>query len=440
MIDLDLVKAELQSVTMRASRRYEAEVWGTGEFDTPPYELLPDIPAKALAAAKRIAEQVQTLGPRIVGIKKYLTIGDVNWGGDSKDLDERLKAVDLAELADEALEQGLYSGIVAGIVRKSIAGETDEGQQLAGEPVIELLTGHVEPLYDAENPGRVAGIFQAWLPLDTREKGWRVRIYDYDTRTMTEWRKLTQPYEVGAKPFDVVPNAPMPRFQVLRRGRGRLPIGDLELVLPLLKSDWSSQVRGDRAEENTAFAQLVVSGMVTDGDQDRSPAHVIITEEGGSAQYLTPGDLSQIHAHHDRKLDRLRRDANLPGGVLAGANISGEALREDNMHAIADSKAKASKLGRLLTELVADYAGELSIADPPQVTVGINKDFEAATALDRIVMLYEKGLLDHAAAIRAISVYVPTWSDEDVEEFIARTTEIVPREPTTAESAEDERA
>lgn len=438
MIDLELVKAELNSVTARAVRRHEAEVWGTGEFDTLPFELLPDVPKAALESAKRIGGMAQSLGPRVVGIKKFLTLGDINWGGDSENLDERLSALDLPELADEALELGLYTGIMAGIVRRPKAGETNEGAQLGGEPVVELLTGHVEPLFDAEAPSRVAGIYQAWLPVDVREKGWRVRVYDYDQGTMTEWRRLMQPYMLGDRPFEVVPNAPMPRYQILRRGRGRLPVGDIELLLPLLKSDWSSQVRGDRAEENTAFAQLVISGAVGSGDDKRSPAHVILTEEGGSAAYLAPGDLSQIHAHHDRKLDRLRRDANLPGGVLAGANISGEALREDNMHAIADAKYKAGKLGRLLTELVADYATELGINEQPEVTVGINKDFEAATALDRIVLLFERGLLEHGAAIRAASVYVPTWSDRDIEAYIKVVTEAIPTPPEPPDAAEDE--
>lgn len=437
MIDLALVKAELNSVTTRASNRYEAEQWGTNQFDTQPFKLLPDIPAQALTEAKRIASMASSLGPRIVGIKKYLTIGDLNWGGDNPgDIDEALQELDLLALADELLETGMYTGILAGIVRRPIAGETDDGRTLAGEPLIEPLNGHVEPLYDAENPSRVAGIFQAWQPLDVRETGWRVRIYDFDEGTMREWRKLPEPYMVGGNPFNEVENAPMPRYQILRRGRGRLPVGDIELALPLLKSDWSSQVRGDRAEENTAFPQLVVTGYIESGDDERSSAHVIRAEQGGDAKYLTPGQLEQIHAHHDRKLERLRRDLNLPGGVLSGSNISGEALREDNLHAIADAKGKAQKLSRILTDLVTDYATELSISNPPEITISINKDYEAATNLERITTLFDKGLLEFGAAVRAISAYVPTWSDEDVEEYIQTVREPIPTPPGVNDGAE----
>lgn len=437
MIDLNLVKAELRSVTSRAAKRYEAETWGTGQFDTPPFELLPSIPANALEEAKKLARMAQSLGPRVVALKKNLALGDINWGGDNKALDERIREQDLEAFSDEVFEQALYSGILAGIVRRPKIGETDEGAPLAGEPVLEPLIGHVEPLYDANHPTRVAGLFQAWRPMDVREKGWRVRIYDYDDQTMREWHKLEEPWMVGGPPVHRVPNAPMPRFQILRRGRGRMPVGDIELLLPLLKSDWSSQVRGDRAETNTAFAQLVVVGMVDPEKSGRGPSHVIRTEPGGDAKYLTPGDLSQIHAHHDRKLERLRRDANLPGGVLSGSNISGEALREDNLHAISDAKNNAAKLERLLTDLVADLATELDAGDPPEVTVSINKEFEAASHIDRIVMLFDKGLLEHGAAVRAVSAYVPTWSDEEVEAFIEANREVVPPEPTPAGAAAD---
>lgn len=434
MIDLALVQAELASVTRRAEARYEAETWGTGQFDQQPFALLPTIPTGALDEAKRIARMAASLGPRIVGLKKSLTLGDVNWGGDNPgDIDQRLETQDLNALADELLEVGLYTGIPAGIVRRPQAGESDDGTPIAGDPVIEPLTGHVEPLYDAEQPARVAGIFQAWRPLDARERGWRVRIYDYDLQTMTEWRRLEQPYMVGNNPFRRVENAPLPRYQILRRGRGRMPIGDLELALPLLKSDWSSQVRGDRAEENTAFAQLVVSGYIE--PETRGPSQVIRAEPGGDAKYLTPGSLNEIHTHHDRKLERLRRDLNLPGGVLSGSNISGEALREDNMHAIADAKTKAQKMGALLTDLVQDYAMELGVSEPPPVSISINKDFEAATSLDRIILLFREGLLAFDAAVRSISAYVPTWSDEEVEEFIQQQAEVVPTEPTSQDGA-----
>jgi len=436
MINLALVQAELNSVTTRVTTRYEAEEWATGQFDTPPYDLLPDIPPAAKTAAKRLAGMSQSLGPRIVSVKKHLTLGEVNWGGDNPgNIDENLNALDLDDLADALMESGLVSGFPCGIVRRPVTGETDDGDALAGDPVIEPLLGHTEPLYDAEHPNRVAGVYQAWRSLDVREKGWRVRIYDYDLRTITEWRELNQPYQVGGQPFTVIENAPMPRYQVFRRGRGNLPIGDMEIALPLLKSDWSSQLRGDRAEENTAFSQLVIVGSI-DVDEERGANRVIRVKEGGDAKYLTPGQLEQIHAHHDRKIERLRRDLNLPGGVLSGSNISGEALREDNAHAIADSRSKAQKLSRLLTDLVSDYATEVGVTDAPPVVVSINREYEAATNVDRIVLLWRNGLIDHGAAVRSVSAYIPTWSDVEVEEFIASQAEVVP--PLDAVSGAEE--
>lgn len=443
MIDRDLVKAELNQVTARAERRFEAEQWGTGEFDDPPFDLLPDLPAKARAEARKHAAQVQSLGPRVVSLKKYLTLGRVNWGGNNKTFDELMRAQNLEAAADEMLEQALYSGWIVGITRRhprKVRDDNGKEQIEAGLPHIEPLSGHTEPLYDAENPNRIAGVFQAWRPLDVREKGWRVRIYDLDQRTMSEWHKLEQPYEVGKNPtIGPIPNAPMPRFEILRRGRGRLPLGDLEIALPLLKSDWSSQIRGDRAELQTAFSQMIIAGQVEEGtDEKRSPAHVIRVHEGGDVKYLVPGDLTQIHNHHDRKLERLRRDLNLPGGVLAGSNISGEALREDNMHAIADSKHKAEALGRVLTALAQDFVREhqLSNVQDVQVTVEINKEFEAATHVERIISLYREELIERGAAIRAIAAYVPTWEDEKIEAYIKATAEVIPPDPKPTDTAE----
>lgn len=438
MIDLNLIKNELSAVSDRASNRYEAEVWGTGQFDSYPFkELLPDLPDKALEAAKRLAKMAQSLGPRVVGTKKYLTLGEINWGGDNSELDALIKAQDIDSLADEILEQSLYSGIMAGIVRRGALGEDENGDTVAGEPVIEPLYGHIEPLFDSDNPNQVAGIFQAWLPTDAREPGWRVRIYDFAQQTMREWHKLKEPWMVGGNPVKTVPRAPMPRYQVLRRGRGRLPIGDIELLLPLLKSDWSSQVRGDRAEENTAFAQLVIRGKVTDGTHERSPSHVITVEENGGAEYLTPGDLSQIHNHHDRKLERIREDANLPAGFSGvGETPSGRAFVEGNARAISDAKGKDKKMARLLTDLVSDFAKEHNAGKAPEVSVSINKEFEAAGELDRIVMLYDKGLLEHGAAVRAVSAYVSTWSDSEIEAFIKEEKQLFDDPPKPGELGE----
>lgn len=438
MIDLQLVKAELSTVTKRAEQRYEAEVWGTGQFEHYPFSLLPDLPAQARREARRIGRMTPSMGPRIVSIKKFIALGDINWGGKDERFDKLFRRQDPDKIADELLEQAMYSGMIVGIVRKHPRGKDENGEERTGEPMIEPLHGHTEPLYDAEHPTRVGGIFQAWKPLDVREKGWRVRIFDFDRRTMDEWHKLSEPYMVGGRTArPTVTNAPMPRFYILRRGRGRMPVGDIELALPMLKSDWSSQVRGDRAEEQTAFSQLVVSGQVGDGTEKRSPAFVIRLEEGGDAKYLTPGDLSQIHNHHDRKIERLRRDLNLPGGVLSGSNISGEALREDNMHAIADAKHKARALAHVLTELAQDFASEHGFGElDGEVTVSINKEFEAATALDRVITLYEKDLLEHGAAVKAIAAYVPTWDDKEIDAFIKKHAELV--EPPDANSLADD--
>src|SRR5690606_6842874 len=113
---------------------------------------------------------------------------------------------------------------------------------------------------------------------------WTVRIYDLATRTMREWRGLTKPEAAATKePTDEVgpspeypAGAPIPRFVVLnRKPKTHWPFGEIDRLLPLIQSDWSSQLRGDRAEENTAFPQLKIVGEVEDGTGERSTAHIL---------------------------------------------------------------------------------------------------------------------------------------------------------------------
>ena len=90
----------------------------------------------------------------------------------------------------------------------------------------------------------------------------------------------------------------------------------------------------------------------------------------------------------------------------------------------------------MLTLLVADLADALlGVADPPEVTVGINREFDKTDEIKNVVLLYREGLLEHGAAVRAVSVFVPTWGDEEIEAFIARELEPVPPPVTPPASA-----
>jgi len=420
VIDPARLKTQLAGLATRYNARLEAEMWGSGDLQILPEDLLPSVPDAARPALIRLAKQAQSIGLRIVNTKKAGTLGGVNWGGDNTSLDQALRAQDLDALAAELLEYAYYSGMIAGVVRRDPE---------LGMARIEPLIGHVEPIYNRDSPTVVAGILHAWLDYTdgSTVARWYVRMYDVIDRRMLQWDAVQDSSRVYAQPPTSVVErsaeypggAPVPRFAILGRGVDRMPRGVIPKVLPLIKSDWSSQLRGDRAEENTAFSQLVVRGEVSDGTDERSPQHVIRTDEGGDAHYLDPASMQSFHEHHDRKLERLREDANMPGGFLGGGNTpSGEALREANEKFVASNQVDATRLARVLTELVADLAAAESLGQPAEVSVSINWNFMRSQIIQDTITAYRDGLVEIGAAVRTISQFFPVWEDAEVEAFI----------------------
>lgn len=429
MIDPRTLKTQLSGLTSRAATRADAEMWGTGELIVTPEELIPDVPDAARTAFTRLAKQAQSIASRVVKTKKYGVLGNITWGGDDTRLDQRLREQDLDALADEILEQSYYSGIMAGIARRD---------PITGDMRLEPIIGHVEPIYSPDSPTLAVGLLHAWRDtpiqadgsLDTTGQKWFVRVYDTLNRRMLQWNALSDVTRVAKQPPDLTversseypSGAPVPRFQVTHRGYGRQPLGVIAQLLPLVKSDWSSQVRGDRAEENTAFSQLVVKGSVEDGTSERSTNHVITLNEGGDAHYLDPASMETFHKHHDRKLERLREDANMPGGFLGrtGSAPSGEALREANEKFISSNQYDAQRLSRVLTDLTRDLAEAEGLDQTIEVSVSINWNFMRGTIITDTINVHKAGLIDKGAAVRTISQFFPTWSDDDVEAFITR--------------------
>jgi len=432
VIDVENLKVQLSSLPLRHARKQEAEEWGTGHLPGIPDHLLPEVSKAVRDALVRIARQCQSIGPRIVNIKRFGTLGDVNWGGENTTVDAILREQDLDAIAEELLENAYYSGLIAGIVRRDP--ETSEIR-------IEPLVGHVEPVFSRTSPTRVAGILHTWVEPDSSQSGtskWTVRLYDLAERVMREWTGLNAPSAMTRNdPTTIVEpsaeypaGAPMPRFVFTGRDSERMPMGELATLLPLLQSDWSSQVRGDRIEESTAIPQLVVKGEAEDGTDERSSTHVIRLIDDGDAKYIIPGDLTSLHNHHDRKLERIREDANLPGGFLGNQTPSGEALQEANAKFVSSNRWYAARLSRVLTELVADLLVALGMeSDAPQVTVSINREFTKNQEIRNAIDLYREGLTSLEAAVRHISVFMPTWSDDEVEAFISAEAEAMNPQP-----------
>lgn len=434
MIDPAVLKAQMLGLPTRSGLRYAAEAWGTNRMGTPD-DLLPDVSSEVQATMRRLARMASSLGPRIVATKRFGVIGDVNWGGASTTIDKLMRAADPDALAAEVFDQSMYSGIMAGIVRRDP--DIDDFRM---EPMI----GHVEPVYSPNSPTLVTGLIHAWVETDTSETSWAVRLYDLTERTMREWRRLTRPEDLARRdPTDVIEpsgeypdGAPTPRFAILARDPERMPHGEVARILPLLYADWSAQLRGGRIEEATAIPQLVVSGEVEDGTSERSPTHVLRLLDNGDAKYLVPGDMGTLHDRHNRVLERIREDANLPGGFLGAQTPSGEALQEANAKFISANRWLAQRLSRVLTELATDLAAANGVTEEVPVTVSINREFTRQQDIEDAIKLYTNDLASHEAVVRHVTPFLPTWEDEDVEAFIAERRELVPPEPTPTGMAE----
>jgi len=254
---------------------------------------------------------------------------------------------------------------------------------------------------------------------------YRVRLWDFteSNPVVREWDRVTDPSSLrdDGEPLDV-PYAP--HYAIMQVGPDGLPIGEFQQSLPTVKAEWASQVRGDRVEESTAFPLMKIKGEVL-GTDKRGPTRVVEVDLAGDVAYLLPGDLTQMHAHHDRKLERLREDMSLPGGALGTQTPSGEALREANQKFIASSRAYATAVQAILSNSVGDYLRLNGVSEETPVSVDINREFEKEQRVRFVVELYREGLLPLDAAVRSISVYLPDWSDEMVEAFIAQQTRTV---------------
>lgn len=451
-VQLAAARAALDNVEARARDHLEVTMWAKGQLlqhihsgdhhktgaggKIPNHlaELLPGTSTDAGAEALlRFARMAKSIAPRILRLKRYGTIGSINWGDGDPTFDATLDgqthaaldAFPLNKLGRKAVEQDLIAGMMVGIA-------IPNGN---GGARVQPLGGYVEPLAEDDDVDSVWGIFQAWIPAGSTR--WSARVYNLETRELFEYQNLDRPSAIGIVP-EPTANAPMPVFEIVDTDLDGLPRGEFAESLPLFKSEWSSQVRGDRAEESTAFSQLVIKGMVENGVNERGPTRAIRLPTDGDAKYLDPPSLEQIHAHHDRKLERLQKDHALPGGFLGRQTPSGEALREANQSFIADCAARAKRISSYLTRLVADYGEIVGLPEPPQVSVTINREFERASVVEQTVLLVREGLLEFGEAVRTISVYYPTWKSADVEAYILAQREIVPPEPSPAEAAEDE--
>jgi hypothetical protein len=414
VIDVALVRDTALGLPRRYDTFTETTEWLTGVFRAPPYHLLPPTEGEeGPRALARLAMGVNSIGPRALGIKANGAIGSVTWGGEDARVDNALRELGLDGYAHKAFDRMFGYGIAALVAMN----DSEYGVRLA------RIGGHVEPVMDPFDVDVILGLLQ--VQAEKSERGltkYRIRLWDTSdaATTVREWI-VRSPSEIRQ---DVEPSeAPTPRWMIMNTGPDGRPIGEFQQALPVVKSEWATQVRGDRVEESTAFPQAVVKGEVL-GAEVRGPTRVIEVSPDGDYRYVLPGDLREMHTHHDRKLERIRDDLALPGGALGGQTPSGEALREANQKFISSCHNYAEAITGLLTQATGDYLSLLGLPPVP-VSVDVNREYEKAERVRFVLDLYREGLLPLGAAVRSVSAYLPTWSDAEVEAWIAEQERVI---------------
>lgn len=411
-----IAKFQSQNLKTRIAEHNTARDWARGRWDgndTTRDDLVPPPRPGDTAgeqAWKRLRKQLQSAGPRALRAKLDAAIGTVNWGGDNKDnIDAHLKTLDLEQLAERLATDVTITGIAA--VLASVPAE-------GSEPKLTRLSGYLEPITDPDDIDSITGLFQAW-PVSNPRLTWTVRVYDFIELEMREWTGLTDPSHVGRSPSRIIPNASMPRVLIPQIDDG-LVLGEFVIALPRLQALYATEFRLTRVEEIAAFPRLFLKGKV-EVENAGSPASILRGGVDSDAHFLEPGNIEQLRAQRSTRREDLRDDLALPGGFLGNDSPSGEALREANTRYYQSSRKLAQNISKLLTQGIADYCALLNMAatETPEAVVNPNYEYMRETISSTILAEYAAGVIPLAIVARELQVFHPTWTDEELESFIA---------------------
>src|SRR5690625_3509603 len=392
MIDVTaaFVRAQLEAVEAGISEAAEALDWAHGEQTLDADQLIPlpsDPQARASAVKEfnRYTRQLQSRGPRVLKIKRSGAVGEVNWGGDNTDgIDNRLEEIDLRGVARNVFDSLFVNGIAAAWAFN---------EERTGRNRIQVLGGYLEPLYHPDDPaGEPVGLYQVTQDPDSLKVRYRVRVYDFEDRSIREWRDLTRPTELGKPPADEWSDTSVPRLAIFDTNQAGLPVGELSQALGELRAELVQQLRILRVADAHAFPILWQAGhwqRVTEVG-----ATVIMESDGADSKVgrVDAADLEQLFTLQDRGLERIRGDLSLPiSSIGSGAWPSGEAIQQANVAYTTGLRDYAHLESRLLTDVVADYAELEGIANPPPVIVSVSREQMRATAAQQSREEYRAG-------------------------------------------------
>lgn len=412
-IDLELLvpqlRGYLQGVQSKAMDLAETSAYAFGDVQSGDLSgLVP--PIADPTAFGRLSKQVQTLGPRVLSQRRDGAIDSVQWQSDTVGaVQGSFKEGQIAELARDLCNQSLIQGIAAVMAYRD---------ERSGEARLSQLGGYLRLLYFPDDQSHEWGLYQAWQSAFAPQWQWTVRIFRPLEQRIHEWRELQAPWMLGISPHRTIESAPVPRYLVTQAGSDGQPLGELAQCLPLLKGEIAQQIRLHRSEESTAFPMMVTAGSYDQQQDERGPTQVLqFQETSGRAEYLRPGDLGELRAEHDATMARIRDDMSLPGGFLpSGGNPpSGEALREANLKFTNACKQDADAIMSVLNQGLIDFA-RLIAAPVELVTISPSRIVRAMELMDRLVVMYEKGLIPLTVAVKEL---VPMLSATSADELLA---------------------
>lgn len=420
----------LFDVHNKIARAAEVLGWAEGEPTFIPEELVPKFRAgsEGEAAYYRFIKRVQSVGPRALRTKRSGAIGAINWGGESGSLDAKLESLDLSNLAQQSLKMLFCTGSSAAWAYKSKASNKETMQHLGGFTL---------PLYhEGEEGGEIIGIYQC-IKGSTTELRYTIRIYDFEDKTIKEWRNRVTPTEMFAAPQDTLENQPMPHIVTADVSQDGWPISELATALPILKEEVSNQLSIMRNNEAHIHPILALMGKFSEVTK-LGPNTILKSHEPNSkAERIEGADFTQLFKQHDRTLERVRQDLAMPAGFNGSDIPSGEALTQANTAYLSSIIEYSERVSKLLTMVVEDYAGLVS-AKPAPVTVTINREAVREIISKQARDDYGAGIISLRAATVSVAAYYPDWTSDQVEEFLAIEEAKPPEDPAAFADDNDE--
>jgi hypothetical protein len=402
------------AVAISSRAQQEATLWdmASGTWTPAPGDVGPPPRSdEASIAYNRLIRLVYPVGPQIIRTRLSGTIADVTWsdarGG--KQLDRRLQALNLYDLASGGFIQMMVTGLTAySVVRR-------------GEDVtVARLGGYLEPLLDPDDVEVAVGLLQAWQTNDERKAGrpWRVRIYDFQDQVLREWVDLADPADAfSSPPTSEAAVGYMPHIAIAYRGADGLPISEMRQGANLLRANYAIQLRIHRVAELHGYPVPVVVGQA-EIPRDWGPGQVLAFPTGqGEFRYVYPDALSGLYELLRQNLESIREFFSLPGGSLGTQTPSGEALKEANRKYVQICNYYAQKLSSSISAAVRDYARAIG-ADPADVEIVPHDMGRADEMLDKIANLYKEGIIPLSVAARVAQIYVPGWSDDELRSWV----------------------